>query len=107
MKTELQEKLFKKYPKIFCQRHLSKTETAMCYGISCPDYWYDLIDTLCYNIQIYVVNQNKKSKEKIVCEATQVKLKFGGLRFYVNNSDDYIKGLINMTEALSRKTKEN
>ena len=56
MKTELQEQLFKRYPGIFVQRHLPKTETAMCYGINCPDHWYDLIDMLCHHIQIYVIN---------------------------------------------------
>jgi len=108
MKKELQEKLFEKYPKIFAQRHLPKTESAMCYGISCPDHWYDLIDTLCFNIQIYIINYNKKNDNEMLCEATQVKSKFECLRFYVNNSNDYyVKGLINMAEAMSKKIKEN
>jgi hypothetical protein len=102
MKTELQEQLFKRYPGIFVQRHLPKTETAMCYGINCPDHWYDLIDMLCHHIQIYVINYNKNNNDQLKCEATQVKQKFGGLRFYVSNETDYIKGLINMTESVSR-----
>jgi len=106
MKTELQEQLFKKYPDIFVQRHLPKTETAMCYGICCPDNWYDLINILCHHIQIYQINYNKKNENKINCEATQVKQKFGGLRFYVNIENDYIKGLINMTESMSKIIKE-
>ena len=44
MKHELQESLFKAYPKIFARRHMSKEYTSMCYGIQCPDKWYDLID---------------------------------------------------------------
>jgi len=100
MKQELQESLFKAYPKIFARRHMSKEHTAMCYGIQCPDSWYDLIDTLCARIQSY------SDQQGIICEANQVKTKFGGLRFYVTYSDPYIKGLSAMTEALSLKIKE-
>ena len=99
MKKELQEQLFDNYPKIFIRRHLPKTESAMCYGIQCPDYWYDLIDTLCAKIQEYA------DQKCIICEANQVKTKFGGLRFYVTYSDPYIKGLIAMAEMMSFKIK--
>ena len=37
------------------------------------------------------------------CEVTQVKEKYGGLRFYVDSSDDYIDGLISMAEGMSYK----
>jgi len=100
MKQELQESLFKAYPKIFARRHMSKQHTAMCYGIQCPDKWYDLIDTLCGRIQSYADQQG------IVCEANQIKTKFGGLRFYVTYSDPYIKGLLTMAEMMSLKIKE-
>ena len=35
MKAELQNKLFEKYPKIFGQKDLPMTQTAMCWGIDC------------------------------------------------------------------------
>lgn len=103
MKKELQNKLFEKYPVIFRQRELDKTVTAMCWGISCGDGWYDLIDTLCENIQnrIANVNRNKPEEEHLVCEAVQVKEKFGGLCFYTYGSDDYIDGLVSMAESMS------
>jgi len=100
MNQELQEKLFQKYPKIFRQRNLDKTETAMYYGIQCPDRWYDIIDTLCSQIEKHT------ERKDIVCEAMQVKEKFGGLRFYAAETDDYINGLIAMSESLSFKIKE-
>ena len=100
MKVELQEQLFKTYPKIFARRHMSKQYTAMCYGIQCPDRWYELIDTLCAKIQEYA------GQKGIVCEANQVKTKFGGLRFYVTCTDPYIKGLVSMAEMMSLKIKE-
>jgi hypothetical protein len=100
MKIELQEQLFKNYPKIFVRRHLPKTHTSMCYGIQCSDRWYDIIDTLCASIQSYA-DQNG-----LICEANQVKSKFGSLRFYVTYSDPYIKGLLTMAEMMSLKIKE-
>ena len=54
MKTELQNKLYKKYPKIFRQKDLTMKETAMCWGISCGDGWYNIIDTLCSYLQSVV-----------------------------------------------------
>ena len=118
MKKELEETLFKKYPKIFRQKDLSMQETCMCWGIACGDGWYELIDQLCGEIQNRVdnVNRNMNYKiknspktivptvvEKLTCEATQVKEKWGGLRFYVQGSDDYIDGLISMAESISYK----
>ena len=116
MKKELQNKLFEKYPKIFRQKDLPAQQTAMCWGISCGDGWFDLIDELCGEIQNRVENINRIIKndfkvqpktivpvkrEYLVCEATQVKEKYGGLRFYVYGGDEYIEGLISMAESLS------
>ena len=103
MKKELQNKLYEKYPKIFKQRELDRTVTAMCYGIACGDGWYTLIDEMCGNIQnrIENVNRGKPEEEHIDCQATQVKEKFGGLRFYVQGSDDFIDGIIDLAESMS------
>ena len=116
MKKELQDKLFEKYPSIFRQRSLTAQETAMCWGIACGDGWYNLIDDLCGNIQNRVENVNRQIKYRIenspttlvptktevfVCEATQVKEKFGSLRFYTYGGDEYIDGLIAMAESIS------
>jgi hypothetical protein len=103
MKKELQDKLFEKYPSIFRQKDLSKQETAMCWGISCGDGWYTLLDELCNSInnRLRNVNRNRLDGEKLICEAVQVKEKFGGLCFYTYGGDDYIDGLIDMAESMS------
>ncbi len=98
MKQELQDKLYKKYPKIFRQRDLSPRETCMCYGIEFSDGWYNLIDNLCELLQFHI---DKNGYQQI--EATQVKEKFGGLRFYTTSCDEYISGIINFAETLSYK----
>jgi hypothetical protein len=108
MKLELQNKLFEKYPKIFRQKDLSMFETSMCWGFDCGDGWYNIIDTLCYQIQWHIEHNLKKYEAPEVAnvEATQVKEKFGGLRFYYIGGNDFINGLITMAEGLSKKTCE-
>mgnify|MGYP003126584299 CR=1 FL=1 len=103
MKAELQDKLYSAYPSIFVQKDLDMTQTAMCWGISCGDGWYYLIDELCGNIQNHVdnFNRNKPEEDRMVCQATQVKEKFGGLCFYTYGGDEYIDGMISFAESMS------
>ena len=103
MRPELQDKLYAEYPIIFAQKDLDMTKTAMCWGISCGDGWYDLIDELCENIQNHVenFNRNKPEEARMVCQATQVKEKFGGLCFYTYGGDEYIDGMISFAESMS------
>lgn len=96
MKKELQDALFKKYPKIFRQKDLPMQETAMCWGIATSDGWYWLIDKLCSHLQ-WDIDHNKYPQ----IEATQVKEKFGTLRFYTNGSNDAQEGMISFAEFLS------
>jgi len=102
MKAELQKKLFKDHAGIFRQRKLSMRVTAMCWGIACGDGWYDLINSLCKKIEWYI--KTHKNIPKI--EATQVKEKFGGLRFYYDGGDEVISEFIMEAERLSYKTCE-
>ena len=83
MKAELQKELFEKYPKIFRQKDLSMRETCMCWGIATGDGWFWLIDNLCSELQWDI---DKNGYPQI--EATQVKEKFGTLRFYYTHSGD-------------------
>ena len=118
MTKELEDKLFNKYPEIFKQRHLSSRDTCMCWGITCGDGWYDIIDRLCKVIsdrvniinskesqdkRVYLVPYNRK---KLSCEAAQVKQKYGGLRFYVDGGDEFIFGAIRHAELMSYITCE-
>jgi len=77
MKKELQSKLYEKFPKIFAQRTKPMTETCMCWGIDTDDGWYNLIYMLCDLLQWDIEHNNYPS-----IEASQVKEKYGGLRFY-------------------------
>lgn len=108
MKDELDRQLCEKYPKIFADRHAPMMETAMCWGFEHGDGWYQIIDSLCNNIQHHI-DWNNKNFEKGYAQykqvpqvvATQVKEKFGTLRFYYAGGDDYISGLVSMAESWS------
>jgi hypothetical protein len=155
MKTELEQKLFEKYPKIFSDRTKPKTESCMFWGLEVGDGWYDLIDILCealthtYTTSVPVDKEdgerlgitpyiNKNDGEAIYyfkvgppqVIATQVKEKFGTLRFYYRFELDekntslvetekypalekanerfynYIEGIIHFAETASGKTCE-
>jgi len=101
MKPELEEKMMRKYPKIFRQKDLSPQETCMCWGISTGDGWYNLIDNLCGKIQRHVDGNNIDQ-----VEAMQVKEKFGGLRFYIDHGTEEIYNMIYEAENESYETCE-
>ena len=101
MREELDKQLCEKYPKLFADRHKPMTETAMCWGFDVGDGWYDLIDILCGSIQNYIDNNNIPQ-----ITVSQVKEKFGTLRFYTNGSNDLITGMIWMAERMSSRVCE-
>lgn len=107
MREELDEALCAKYPKIFANRHGDMKETLMCWGFEHGDGWYQILDSLCANIQSHIDWQNENFAkgyphyEKPVPQvvAVQVKEKFGGLRFYYEGGDDVIDGMVRMAES--------
>ena len=111
MRDELDKLLCERYPKIFKMRNASMQETCMCWGFSHGDGWFDIIDAACRNIQSHIDWKRKREPyDKMSDEefdeahqpvAAQVKEKFGGLRFYVDNCDDYVSGIISMAESMS------
>lgn len=99
MNEELDKKLVEKYPKIFANRNGDMRTTAMYWGFECDDGWYWLIDNLCNSIQTYIDNNPHLEITQVI--ATQVKEKFGGLRFYITGGDDIIEGMIWLAENMS------
>lgn len=109
MNIELDAKLCKKYPKIFVNRHGLPTETLMCFGFEHGDGWYDILDSLCGQIQNHIDWQNKNHEKHPVVNqvvAVQVKEKFGGLRFYYEGGDDTVSGMVRMAESWAEHTCE-
>jgi hypothetical protein len=101
MSPELESKLCKKYPKIFVNVDKDMTQSCMYWGLSVGDGWYDLIDTLCWNIQSYIDNNSSETRVIPQVVADQVKEKFGTLRFYTSGGDRLIDGMIWFAESMS------
>lgn len=80
-----QDKLRKKYPKIVGN-----------IGFEHGKGWYHLIDLLCKKLQ-WDTDMNGQPQ----VEATQVKEKFGGLRFYTGPTTDRQDSMIEFAESLS------
>jgi hypothetical protein len=108
MRENLDQQLCEKYPKIFANRYGDMRTTAMCWGFEHGDGWYQIIDSLCANIQHHI-DWNNKNFEKGYTQykqvpqvvAVQVKEKFGTLRFYYDGGDDVIDGMVRMAESWS------
>lgn len=66
------------------------------FGIECGPGWFDLIDKLCEDIL----------KLDPTCIASQVKEKYGGLRFYCSSATDDVFDRIDEAEVLSEHTCE-
>ena len=101
-------KLESTYPKMFTQAYG---------GVAVGSGWYHIVEKLCSNIQSHIDWQQKIAEQcaklnKPVPEVAtqvvvaQIKEKFGGLRFYYDGGDDYIRGLVSMAEAWADVTCE-
>lgn len=97
MTPEKEQLLIDTYPKI-----LKINAGYMGHGceIAVGDGWYQILFDLCAELQAI----SDKTGEQIV--ATQIKEKFGGLRFYANNADQDQYKLISKAEHLADKTCE-
>ena len=99
MDAARQEQLFSKFPQIFQERATSATESAMCWGLQVGDGWHPLIDALCTQLQRLT---DEDGAPQIV--ATQVKEKFGSLRFHTRESDERQKAMIELAREISVRT---
>lgn len=81
-----QDKLKEKYPLTL--------SNLICF--ECDEGWCQLLDSLCLVIENTI--KNSKLEETY---ATQVKEKFGTLRFYMSGGNDFIDGAIDMAETHS------
>jgi len=73
----------------------------LAFGFECGPGWYDLLEKLTQDIVAII---EKKGLEDVY--ASQVKEKYGTLRFYMSQETDDIADLIEEAEELSEKTCE-
>jgi hypothetical protein len=93
------EEIITKYPKIF-EDYQGNPGRSNWYGV--PDGWLPIIDKLCGAIQEYIDHHISYTKDgqyrpdQVKC--SQMKEKFGGLRFYTDGHDEVVDGMIKMAE---------
>jgi hypothetical protein len=111
MNHELELKLYNKYPKILRDCGKSPMESCMAFWIETDDGWYELLDKCMEKLQ-YFCDLCSKDGREVQVVASQIKEKYGTLRFYTSvydaNSieDAIIDDIINQTEGRSARTCE-
>lgn len=107
MTPEKDKQLCEKYPELFRDRNDKGSREPIAWGIECDDGWYDLISVLCNCIQNemnnFTTNKPQDEVEALAIKVTQIKEKFGGLRFYTTGGNDRVHGMITMAESMSYK----
>ena len=112
--------LYEKYPNLFINRNKSPMESCMSFGIECNLGWYELLSSLCWRIFQHERNivdrlrirtkndvpNNQSDIDYVPVKFDQVKEKYGGLRVYFTGGDDYVDGVVSMTEEYSYKVCE-
>lgn len=121
MKIELEQKLVSKYPKLFSEYGGNEKETCMAFGFECGDGWFDIIEVLSHSIQNHCDYINRMyPRFRLQAVASQVKEKYGSLRFYldfhyaddleehemekIRNTLRFIDGMVSMAESMSERS---
>jgi Mor family transcriptional regulator len=93
---EFAKRMQERFPKMFAQPYG---------GFAVGPGWWTIIESLCGQIQHHV-EWKQEQKEKYGngqgcadVTVTQIKEKFGGLRFYYNGGDDIVDGMVRMAES--------
>lgn len=106
------KRMEEKYPELFAEPY-----GGFCVG----EGWWPIVETLCSQIDSYTkwANRTRQARLKdnpndlkVPDEVPQVKVqqikeKFGGLRFYYDGGDDFIRGLVTMAESWASKSCED
>lgn len=103
MKQELQEIIINTFPEYF-GLYNEPVEPGVPFapikfGIECGDGWYWLIHNLIDTIDRYLTDNKHLNIQPI--QITQIKEKFGSLRFYYNGGDELIRGMVWLAESMS------
>ena len=85
-----EQRMKERFPKMFSQPYG---------GFAVGPGWWPIIESLCGNIQHCLDWKNKESEVVAQVVVTQIKEKFGGLRFYYDGGDDTIDGMVRMAES--------
>jgi hypothetical protein len=104
MDKKLQKKLLHKFQFLYVKNGLESTYTSMYQEIECGNGWFNLLWQLCDKIEKVLNTESKEFQNNFA--VTQVKEKFGRLRFYSTLQNDLIDKLIDKASIESIETCE-
>ena len=105
---ELRTSILEKYSGLFPEASQTPgTRPRTWWGFQCDDGWLPLIDDFCRLVQYNFTRQSKQFPETKQPTIVQVKEKFGTLRVYIENSNDFIAGALTLAECISARTCEH
>lgn len=102
MRQELDDALVRDFPNLYADRH--SNQKPFYWGFECGDGWEPMIRKLSAELEAIIVAMPEKQRKKF--RASQVKEKFGTLRFYMSASNDAINAAIEGAEQVSAVTCE-
>lgn len=105
MQRELDEALVRDFPNLYSDRNGDLRTTAMCWGFECGSGWEPLLRELSEGLEKEILKLPVEHRDHI--RASQVKEKYGTLRFYMTSESDEMSYLIGEAERKSAVTCEN
>lgn len=106
MDIKLDRKLYKLAPHLFAGRYGDMRETAMGWGFECGNGWYKIIEEAAKKLEpliVAVIAKDPKAWEFGYYRATQIKEKFGTLRFYSSGGTKEMQDI--MDKAMKQSSK--
>lgn len=104
MEEKLDIMLVQNFPNLYRDRYGDMRTTAMMWGFSCSNGWFPLIWDLSEKLEAEILKLPEESRT--FCCASQVKEKYGGLRFYMTTQTEKMDAYISEAESLSCRTCE-
>lgn len=109
MSPELEKNLKEQFPLLYVDLHNSTPQTScMFWGIETGDGWYQLIYELSEKLELLIERWVEQNPNAVyIPKATQVKEKYGVLRFYHTIPYEEAEVYINKAEEASAKVCED
>jgi len=95
MNEVLTQALYKEFVLLYAGHKKPAQESAMFWGFECDDGWYPLLRNLSRELEGYA-----RLNPGFHLEATQVKSKFGELRFYLAENSACTEAMIEMARKV-------
>lgn len=106
MTPRFDNKLCQIAPHLFGDRHANMQTTAMCWGFEVGNGWYKLLKEAALKLEPLIVTEiakNPQGWEYGFFRASQVKEKYGTLRFYLSGGTDEMYAITDKAERQSSK----